>query len=319
LKKNVLKEHFDLIIIDEAHIGGATDKIKESIKKISEGTTKILYMTATFGKIRDSYNLRESQCVLLGIDMVAKLTSNPRSQEAVKEVEGVLGRELQESELKELVYPFINYMFLDIQENYLEKIKEALVDDGNTLFTNSFKMIGKNFTSQGLRQIEIVCDKVFKRKDTIVTGNDCITRITNEKLGGRKPRAILVYLPAGQTEMKTDQVLPAFKSFFDNRYDLELYVTVCVFSGQNDKDVKAYLDNEVRKNPDKTVIILVYKMLQTAITLLYCDGVILFDDSKSCDELTQRVFRCATYEKGKENVFVIDINPDRIFTTILDY
>ena len=70
---------------------------------------------------------------------------------------------------------------------------------------------------------------------------------------------------------------------------------------------------------DKKVIIIANKQLTTGITLKYCDCVIFMNDWKSVDDWTQASYRCQTPLDGKDECFVIDLNPSRVYNILHSY
>lgn len=334
LEKNFsdISHKFDFIACDEAHIGCTTEDFKNIIEKISKESTKILYMTATFKKPKMAYNIDIKDCAILGFNEVSILTSEKNRLENKSQIdiiEKVLNRKIQLSEFNTLKYPTIHHFSLNLSDLMIENINNILTENNNstnidemvTFFTNSFTVSGSNFIIQGISQIHNVFDKIFERKNSYVKGKAELTRISNNILK-RRPKMLLCYLPAGKTDMKTEDVLPLTEKLFTERYDTDLYYTYIVSSDINEnekKNIKEIITDKVNRNPDKTLIVFVHKMLQTAITLEYCDGVIFMDDSKSEDSLIQRMYRCATYVDGKNDVFILDLNPNRIVNILLDY
>jgi hypothetical protein len=320
--KNDIGVKFDLIICDEAHIGGTSTKFKELIKRVSKRSTKIMYVTATFKKPQMEYEIPDNCCAMMGVREVSDLMNKEQRKcsKVLNDVEDVLGRQIEESEFDELKYPRINYCSLNLDDVFINGVKDVLDNnDSVTFFRNCFKVSNCQFTCQGKTQICNVFDKIFKKQCDMVHGKEELAKITNRLLDGKHPRMLLCYLPAGHSEMKTEDVLPLTAKLFKERYDSDLYKTLCVYSGENSKDVKKLVEQTVKCNPDKTVIVFVHKMLQTAITFESCDGIIMMDDSRSEDQLFQRMYRCATYIQGKDNVFVLDVNPDRCIHALLSY
>ncbi len=322
-----IKHKFDLIICDEAHIGGTSEPYQDVCKFLSNKNTKIIYSTATFKKPKDIYNLSDEQIITFGINEVCGIMNQERW--IVEEVEITLCRKIQQAEFKELMYPKINLCSLGLDKIFTENVNELLsenihssYEDKVTFFSNSFTVIengsNKSFTNQGERQIKIVLDYVFKRRDEIKHGRDMLTKISNQFLGNKSPRMIICYVPAGMYDKKSEDVLPLIHKLFKETYDNELYIPM-FFHSANSKNMKSDILEMIKYRNDKTVVVFVHKLLQTAITIKECDGVILLDDTHSEDQIFQRIFRPATYIPGKDNVFVLDINPARSIDIVLNH
>lgn len=102
-----MKVKFDLIICDEAHIGGTTTNFKKMIAALSHKNTKVMFVTATFKKPQLEYDIPDDRCVMFGVHEVSCLMNKEdrdTNQELVSEIKNVLGRKIEQSVLEHCVY-----------------------------------------------------------------------------------------------------------------------------------------------------------------------------------------------------------------------
>lgn len=312
------KKKFDLIIIDEAHIGTTTENFQQLLKTLCKTNTKILFVTATFKKPQMGYDLNDSQCFFFGLSDVAKLHKDNRNkfqgQELIQKIEKVLNRKITDTEFDELKYPVIHPLNLNIPENIIKEFDEF---DKNeiTFFKNMFKCDDKGFTNQGKEGITNILDILFKKNIERISGNKhLMTKINNDlNLVNFKNKMIIIYVPGGSEEMRSKNVCKNLAELINSRYDKNLYKCIVV----PEKEIKKNINYSLEE--DKILIVISHKKIQTAITFETCIGVVFLDDSKSEDELTQKMYRPATWTQGKDNVFIIDTNPCRITNILLEY
>jgi hypothetical protein len=304
---------FDLIISDEAHIGGTSEQFDTMYKRFSKTNTKVLLVTATFKKPQMGFGLESKQCFIFGPTEVVKVKN--REENIIKDIETVLNKKLTEEVWDELKYPKINHYSLSISKLLEKEICDIESRETATIFTNSFKCDENSFTSQGKTQIVNVFDRVFKKKDDKVNGNNILlTKMTNESnLVNFDKKMIICYLPGGNSEMLAENVCLNTKNLFDERYDSDLYKTMLVPNNEPKKTIEYNLES------GKTLIVFTHRQLQTAITFETCIGVIFFNDCNSEDAYIQSMYRPATWVKGKDQVFVLDCNPDRITEILINY
>jgi site-specific DNA-methyltransferase (adenine-specific) len=304
---------FDLVIYDESHIGSTTEQFQSLYEKIKKKNTKLLLVTATFKKPQMGFDLLDNQCFIFGPTEVAKVKN--RDKDMITDIEKILDKKLTQTQLDELKYPTINQYSLNISKLLEKEISHIESCETATVFKNAFKCDKYSFTSQGETQIFNVFDTVFKQCNTRVNGNNVLlTKMTNESnLVDFDKKMIICYLPGGHSEMLAENVCSNIKKLFDQRYDTDIYKTMLVPEKEPRKTIEFNLES------GKTLIVFTHRQLQTAITFKNCIGVIFFDDSNSEDAYIQSMYRPATWVKGKDQVFVLDCNPDRITEILINY
>lgn len=299
-------EKFDLIIFDEAHIGGTSENVKESIKKFQKENTKLLYCTATFKKPYREFDM-ENKSFIMSIDDIVAINAG-----STEDIETTLGRSILSSE-RTIKYPKINYINLSLKPGFKTELIELMevnksqnTEDFISMWKNNFTIKNNRFLPEGKLCITNVLDTVFKLKSKR-TDNGLIKKISNNILNYR-PKIILCFCPGGSENMTSEKVLKNIQKLFDERYCSNMYKSLIFYSGCS-RDIKSTIESNVSN--DKTLVVFVCRMLETAITLKECSGVIFLDDNHSEDVIIQRIFRPSTHVDGKDNVFVLDINPLR--------
>ena len=158
---------------------------------------------------------------------------------------------------------------------------------------------------------------------------------------------LLMFMPTGGTGSNIYYLLCAWASLLmQHKWWKEKYEVVCVVNDENiSKDAKgatvAQLEVEgndniyiINKNPkanilalerklhcskQKGLVILAGEKLSMGISLPCTDVVFLFNDTKSPDDIIQKMYRGLTPSPGKIAAFVVDLNPVRTLAALYGY
>ncbi len=124
-----------------------------------------------------------------------------------------------------------------------------------------------------------------------------------------KANNILMFVETNESqslikELLDDVLLESWNVYYTNS---ELY---------SSKQLLKKIRNEFSKN---NTIVIANRQLTTGITLENCDMVMFMNDWKSMDEYIQASYRCQSPSDGKENCYVIDLDPARSYNIINGY
>lgn len=279
---------WDLVIIDEIHMGYETQKTQIFMEKIKY--ERLLGLSATPGKnlICGSFTKEQTHTYTL----------------------------VEENELKKK-YPKI-YPYADINFYIWSLIQEE--KDNLKIFSDE-----DQFTMRKLFRIEN--DEFFYKSDLIyifrkLIGDREICK--RDKLGTLYPfknqdvfsgvKSILMFVPSIDVQDKLIQLLDSLDTY---KEDFNIFTTNSkIYSS---KGLMNAIKREFLSKDNKRSLIIAVDQLTTGITLEDCDMVVMMNDWESMDKWIQASFRCQSPRLDKKNCFVLDLNPGRTYTMIWEY
>jgi hypothetical protein len=353
-KINAIKDlNLDSIVFDENHFHGTTQMSKNILQSYSSSKTFKLYLTATYSKPLNEWNIPndcqfywdiedERMCKSRNVDgLVEKhgedvlLFIRPENQERLLSVydnmpdlhiiTNMMDRkryEIIKERIKDTSYGFSNGTLLSTTKdgnnfNYIEEVD------------NMLKYIsGKGKTDDVEDPIR---DKksIFERIKYISNLNNSRTKLNNGDFTTQ-----LWFLPFGK-DMLIDKVSKCLKDRMLKNRVLCHYEIMIVNSKKEFKlkDIKEEIKNrelKAKKEGKAGLILLAGNQLTLGITLSFVDIVFLFNDVLSSDKILQMMYRCMTetildsdtaeINNGVKKIgFVVDLNISRVLNTMLDY
>lgn len=286
-KFDLIKDiEFDLLVIDEIHMGVETEKTQDFLNKIKY--TRMLGLSAT--------PTRNLLCGRFSKDQIHNYT-------LVEEVK-------LKNQYPDL-YPYadINFLIWNLSGSEKSELK-YFSDEEQFKFDKFFRIEGGEFYYKS----DIIY--LFKK----LSGDRDICR--RDKLGTSYPfknngefsvvKSILLFVPNISIQYKLKELLDELESYDD----FNIHIT-----NSNEYSSKQLIKKIKRdfKSGDKRSIILAVDQLTTGITLDDCDMVVLMNDWRSVDKYVQASFRCQSPRDGKENCWVLDFNAARSFELMWEY
>ena len=315
-KNDYIKDNYDIIFIDEAHYGGVTEKSEINVSKFNKNNKCIyIYVTATYTKPVMKMNIKKDNILtwnLVDIGLMKLFNYDKIIERKGKLFKKVL-EEKGKYELKEKTeeyknYPEMEIINLEIEEDYLNYIKENEVVQENQVgwsIEGLFKYSEGVFTNKSA--LKDITRRIFKQE----VGKSIVEVINTEReINKRKKNVIMVYIPLKEGKLVELQKLykEILKDVVGEDYKI---VTISCDEKESIKKMKQEIDSEITKD----VIVLSGNMASMGITIPECDIVVLMNNSKSYDDIYQKMFRCMT--EGKKKGYIIDINMKRSINMIV--
>jgi hypothetical protein len=313
--------NLDLLIFDENHFSGTTELSKSIINSYSSKNTKKIYLTATYNKPLQQWNIKPRCRIFWDLEdeKICKniLCDNSKICDLYikhneKDVNDVINyyKKLGLS-INDIFAPYKIMPDLYILSNMFDSeryniLKEKLNNNNNkfgfcfeTLFTlnkDKTKLIYEDEVKEFLRYIS----SSNKEEDGNKTFYSRINKICKQH-NQENPFTQIWFLPPDnineistclETLMKEDDILKKYEILCINRKNKKLA-----------KDVKLEINKSetIAKNKGKRgVILLAGTMLSLGITLSKCDLVILMNDTISSDKVSQQIYRCGTERNNKK-------------------
>lgn len=353
-KINAIKDlNLDSIVFDENHFHGTTQMSKNILQSYSSSKTFKLYLTATYAKPLNEWNIPddcqfywdiedEQMCKNRNMDgLIEKhgedvlLFIKPENQERLLSVydkmpdlhiiTNMMDRkryEMIKERIQDTSYGFSNRTLLSITKhgnnfNYIEEVDNML----------------KYISGKGkINELEDpIRDKksIFERIKYISNSKNSRTKLNNGDFTSQ-----LWFLPFGKN-MLIDKVSKCLKDRMLKNRVLSHYEIMIVNSKKDFKlkDIKKEIKNKELKAKEQGksgLILLAGNQLTLGITLPFVDIVFLFNDVLSSDKILQMMYRCMTetinnsdtaeINNGVKKIgFVVDLNISRVLNTMLDY
>jgi len=316
-----LKEmDFSMIFLDESHNGGTTDSSREVLDVYGNDVFKV-YITGTYAKPTDTFQIpREDQVLWDNEDVVLckDLDRNKdrlivkHGQEFNEALTNYTSRAVQEEyqrfpELVQLTAKLTPEAVKSINEEthgtpYGWSLKSAfMLNPSGTFVTEEaalkpwWLVFGKK-KPRGTPDPEYPPDTVFmERIKKISEAKGC--RLAN-------PLIIMAFLPevGGISTLQN-----AMKDLLERNNVCQDYIICCVNSRET-VDAKRDVESasQIAQNTGKRgVLVLSGSMLHLGVSLPMCDVVLLMNESRSWDRISQMQSRCMTERDGKGFGFVV--------------
>ena len=344
-KKVLAIQHLnlDFIVFDENHFHGTTEKSKNILESYSSSKTINLYLTATYAKPLNEWNIQlDSQFYW---DIEDEQLCKKRDIQGLLEKHGkYVSLFLTEENKEQILRIYDNMPDLHIITNMMdseryEEIKYRIKDtsygfsNGTLLsgnFPNEVDMILRYTTGSNKEQDYPERDmSIFGRIKKISISNNSRTMLNNKDFTTQ-----LWFLSYG-FGMPIEKVSEHLKDRMLKNSVLKNYEIKIVNSKKNYhvKNIKIKIENwesKAKEDGKYGLILLAGNQLTLGITLPFVDIVFLFNDTISSDKIIQMMYRCMTerirnpkndeINSGEKKIgFVVDFNISRVLNTMVDY
>jgi hypothetical protein len=337
--KTIYSLKLDFIVFDENHFHGTTIMSKNILQSYSSLKTIKLYLTATYAKPLNEWNI-PPECQFFW-DIEDEQLCKKRDLDGLIEKHGNETLLFVSEENKGRVLSIYDKMpDLHIITNMMDKdrydvIKECIKDtsygfSNGTLLSGYFpKEVDTilRYISGSHKEIDYptIDLSIFGRIKKIATESNSRTQMNNGDFTSQ-----LWFLPFG-INMTIDKVSEHLKDRMMKNSILMNYEIKIVNSKKDYKlkDIKEEIKNwelKAKHSGKEGLILLAGNQLTLGITLPLVDIVFLFNDIVSSDRIIQMMYRCMTESLTSEvNIgdkkigFVIDLNISRVLNTCLDY
>ena len=341
--KAIQQLNLDFIVFDENHFHGTTTMSKNILQSYSSKNTIKLYLTATYVKPLNTWNIPK-ECQFYW-DIEDEQLCKKRDIEGLVEKHGedVLCF-LNEKNKEQMLNVYDKMPDLHILTNMMDRERyeniKVLINDTSYGFSNSTLLSG-NFPNEVDMMLRYITgsnkEKDYPKKDLSIF--ERIKRISIQKnsrtnLTNGDFTSQLWYVPFGKN-MTIDKVSEHLKDRMTKNKILSKYKIEIVNSKKDYKlkDVKEEIKKwefEAKEQGKDGLIILAGNQLTLGITLPLVDMVFLFNDIVSGDKIIQMMYRCMTESindtetnkinnRVKKIGFVVDLNISRVLNTCLDF
>jgi len=307
LKNNIIK-NINLFFFDENHFGGTTDLSINMINKFSNKNTIKIYLTATFQKSLETFNISIQN--ILNWDLEDEIFCKQRNIKNLILKHGKIVKNFIKSDNDLKIYdeyPSLLILTILFDSKFYNKLKMSnfyliKMSDIFKIELNKFK--NENF-------VKIIVSYIYK---------EMFLRINNISLkyNSKRMKTQIWFLPT----VNIDEISYNLKIICENTKGLSNFDYLILNSKNNYKDIKKHIytcELKAKLSKKDGLIIFVGNMLQLGITLKNCDTVILLNHTMTYDRITQSIYRCMSESNGKKFGYVIDFNISRVLESLLKY
>jgi hypothetical protein len=343
--------NLNIIVFDENHFHGTTQMSKDIFTSYSSPNTIKLYLTATFVKPLNEWEIDTNCQFYWDIEDEQLCKKRDIAGLITKHGEDVL-LFINDENKERLLSIYDKMPDMCILTNFMDStrykiIKEKIKDTSNgfsfdTLFSTTKDGKNFNFIEEVDEILKYISGKgtidenedpirdtkcIFERIKYIANMKDSRTKLNNIDFTSQ-----LWFLPFGQN-LYIDEVSVCLKNRMLKNRVLSKYEILIVNSKKNFKlkDVKEEIKNkelEAKQNNKTGLIILAGNQLSLGVSLKYTDTVMLLNNIMSCDKIVQMMYRGMTesnndeidnvINNGKKTIgFVVDLNISRVANVIM--
>ena len=331
----------DIIIFDENHFSGTTEKSKHILNSYSTENTIKIYLTATYNKPLKEWLIPDECQMYWDIEdeqICKSIMSDETNINKLKEKHGDIITHTLE------YYTNKGYLITDIFKTYLKmpdlclltnlydkerykKLKEEYMGSKygfcfETLLSLNDTKTKFNFEIQVKTILRYISGsnkgKDFKFGDKSIFGR--INKLCSIK-NSRTPYIQIWFLPSDNI----NEISLCLEKLMNEDTELIKYGVMCINRKNENlpkKDVKDAINNMELKSRDAKkdgLILLVGNMLSLGITIEMCDVVFLMNSTLSSDKVLQQMYRCMTEGDNKKLGIVVDLNISRVLNTFMNY
>jgi hypothetical protein len=341
--------HFDLLIYDENHNGGTTNKAEISLETYLNNQTIRVYLTATYRKVVVKWEIPQECQLYWDIEDETWCKSQNVSKLIAKFGEHNINNTLEyfkkrgESIDETFNYykscPHLYYLTTMFDSDRYYQIKKKIKDSKygfsmKALFSLLTSKAGQS-TFQFPSEVSLFLSYIsgsnkeqdFKNGDQSFFGrikNISLQQNSRTTLSNQTFTTQAWYLPFGEGQLITD-VSECLKNAMLNDNILKHFEIIIMNSNPKYKVTspkKEIAKHEInaKNNGKRGLIILLGKMCTLGITLSLCDVVMMLNDIEASDSYYQMIYRCLTEStKGdKPYGFVVDLNYSRMITSVIN-
>lgn len=336
-----LQNKIDLILFDEIHYGGTTDISRAILDMIDPLQRAVwVFLTATYKKPVQTYDIDvQSELMTWGLEDIqtAKYISSP---DARSELYQQYGKDYVDEVIAELLrlhgkthaevydmierdyqkYPTMHVLTSQFDDEKVQDIRRdnpnAYGFDINALFELS---AGKQrFLNEASLQniLNYIGDmenprSLYRRMNAILSD-----------YGQKRPFTSQLWFLPFFVGNKIKPIASATHALIEAHPHFKDYMVIDIVDTKHNKDTVKKAELEALRGPGgpkKGLIILVGKKFSLGVSLPCVDAVFFMNNDTEVDVIYQRMFRSLTESEGKKIGFVVDMNPYRTISAVMEY
>lgn len=329
-------QNLDLIIFDENHFSGTTDLSKDILNSYTQKDTVKIYLTATFAKPLNEWNISEDCQMYWDIEDEQICKSIIKNQNNIIKlkikhgdiVDDIIKQFIDKGQtLNDIFTPYTNMPDMHLITNMFDKqrydnIKEKIMDSKYGFsFDVLFSLKDNKNEFNYVDEIKIFLRYVTgSQKEIDFKDGDKSIFARINKLCSRNPFTQIWFLPSDNI----NKISQCLKLLMRDDNILKHYDILCI--NRNNDELAKNIKDEITKQEiiakdtgKRGLILLAGNMLSLGITINSCDVVFLMNNSLSSDKIMQQMYRCMTEGNNKNMGFVIDLNIGRVVNTCINY
>ncbi len=326
----------DIIAYDENHFGGTTDKSKEILNSYSSKNTVKIFLTATFMKPLEEWNILnecrmywdiedEQICksILINENNLIKLKEKHGDEYITSTVKYYNSLGLSINDIFKCYdrMPNLHLITNIFDQQRYEIIKDKIMGSHYGFSFDVLFSLNENNKFNHENDVKTILRYISgseKELDFKAGDKSIFKRINN--ICSRTPFTQIWFLPPNNIHFTCKNL----KNLMLEDKIFKKYNIMCINRKSNElaKDIK----NEILKQEIITksegkqgLILLAGNMLNLGITINSCDIVILMNNILSSDKIMQQMYRCMTEGDNKNMGFVVDLNISRVLQTCINY
>jgi len=309
-------KNISAIFFDESHFGGTSEISANMIDMYRNKNTIIIYLTATFKKPIEKFNITN----ILNWDIEdEQLCKTKNIRELINRHGSIVSMLLNSSDELDIykIYPNMLILSVIFDNRFINKFKQLLKSETyNIDMSKLFTLKNGKFKYNDIVELflKYISTTIFSRIINISNEYESRTKLTNEYFTTQ-----IWFLPPGNVN---ECSLNIIKLSNNNKILCKFAFLILNNENSNIKNIKDYIKEvelEAKRKRYRGLIILVGNMLQLGITLTNCDIVIQLNNTKSYDKITQSIYRCMSEAENKKFGFIIDFNINRVIESLLIY
>jgi hypothetical protein len=326
----------DILVFDEVHHTGCTDKSKEIIESYSSKNTIKIFLTATYNKPLFEWDILSDCRMYWDVEdeqICKSITKDEKNIDKLIEKHGNIVNDVVNNLLlngiaiTDIFKEYLNMPDLHLITNMFDSqryeiIKENIMGSNYGFSFDVLFSLNKNKEFNYKKEVKIILRYISGSEKEIdyKNGDKSIFSRIN-KICTRPCFTQIWFLPPDNINSisKNLKLLLLEDKIFKN------YNIMCINRHkENDlaKDIKDEISKQeiIAKEQGKDgLILLTGTMLSLGITINSCDIVMLMNNSLSSDKIMQQMYRCMTEGNNKKMGFVVDLNISRVLHTCVNY
>jgi hypothetical protein len=329
----------DMVIFDEIHMGGTTDRSKMILSVLDPLSKAIrIFLTATYNKPVSRYDITESELMTWTLNdiQLCQFITDGTCYSTLKEKFGENDVRDTIIEMKRMRGLTKQDLLTDIQNDYrkfptLKVLTSAFDEDKmRDIACNNPNLYGFDinslfrFTKGTKREFENV---EGLRNIFAYIGSNLFPRLKREIMSystNQRPFTSQLWFVPYFIGHKITDMAPAIKGFMQSDEVIAKFfkshnvVTVTADDKMDKEKIKQEEIKAFREGKDG-LIILVGKKFSLGVSFPCVDVVVFLNNDMDVDTTYQRMFRSLTESANKGIGFLIDLNPFRTISAIMDY
>jgi hypothetical protein len=327
----------DMIIFDEIHMGGTTDRSKMILSVLDPRSKAIrIFLTATYNKPVSRYDIAENELMTWTLNdiQLCQFITDDSCYARLKEKFGENDVRDTIIEMKRMRGLTKQNLLTDIQNDYrkfptLKVLTSAFDEDKmHNIVCNNPNLYG--FDINSLFRLTTSTKREFENLEGLrnifaYIGSNLFSRLKREIMSystNQRPFTSQLWFVPYFVGNKIIDMAPTIKEFMMSDEVIRRYFqshNIVIADDKMNKDKIKQEEIKAFREGKDGLIILVGKKFSLGVSFPCVDVVMFLNNDMDVDLTYQRMFRSLTESANKGIGFVIDLNPFRTISALMDY